>query len=394
MNPVALYDVEDELRAIQEATMRIGVPSEIKSNEFRVGLVPGSVRELVARGHEVIVQSGAGRGIFADDETYQKAGARIVLTSEDVFAEAQMIVKVKEPQAVEWKQLKRDQILFTYLHLAPDAPQAIGLMQSGAAAIAYETVTDVNGGLPLLAPMSEVAGRLSIEAAAVALRRPTGGRGVLLGGVPGVKPAKVVVLGGGVVGTHAARMAAGLGADVSVIDKSLPRLRQLDELFEGRVRTLASTMETIENEVLAADVVIGAVLVAGASAPKLVTRAMLKDMKQGAVLVDVAIDQGGCFETSKPTTHASPTFEVDGIIHYCVANMPGAVPVTSAQALNNATLPFVMKLAEKGLAAFDRDPHLAAGLNVKEGRIMHQAVAASLGFDSLDRTRSFRIAAE
>jgi alanine dehydrogenase len=394
VNPVALYDVEDELRAIQEATMRIGVPSEIKSNEFRVGLVPGSVRELAARGHEVIVQSGAGRGIFADDETYQKAGARIVLTSEDVFAEAQMIVKVKEPQAVEWKQLKRDQILFTYLHLAPDAPQAIGLMQSGAAAIAYETVTDANGGLPLLAPMSEVAGRLSIEAAAVALRRPTGGRGVLLGGVPGVKPAKVVVLGGGVVGTHAARMAAGLGADVSVIDKSLPRLRQLDELFEGRVRTLASTMETIENEVLAADVVIGAVLVAGASAPKLVTRAMLKDMKQGAVLVDVAIDQGGCFETSKPTTHANPTFEVDGIIHYCVANMPGAVPVTSAQALNNATLPFVMKLAEKGLAAFDRDPHLAAGLNVKEGRIMHQAVAASLGFDSLDRTRSFRIAAE
>ncbi len=374
--------------------MRIGVPSEIKSNEFRVGLVPGSVRELVARGHEVIVQSGAGRGIFADDETYQKAGARIVLTSEDVFAEAQMIVKVKEPQAVEWKQLKRDQILFTYLHLAPDAPQAIGLMQSGAAAIAYETVTDANGGLPLLAPMSEVAGRLSIEAAAVALRRPTGGRGVLMGGVPGVKPAKVVVLGGGVVGTHAARMAAGLGADVSVIDKSLPRLRQLDELFEGRVRTLASTMETIENEVLAADVVIGAVLVAGASAPKLVTRAMLKDMKQGAVLVDVAIDQGGCFETSKPTTHANPTFEVDGIIHYCVANMPGAVPVTSAQALNNATLPFVMKLAEKGLAAFDRDPHLAAGLNVKEGRIMHQAVAASLGFDSLDGTRSFRIAAE
>jgi len=268
------------------------------------------------------------------------------------------------------------------------------LMESGSAAIAYETVTDANGGLPLLAPMSEVAGRLSIEAAALALRRPTGGRGVLLGGVPGVRSAKVVVLGGGVVGTHAARMAAGLGGDVTIIDKSLPRLRQLDELFEGRVRTLASTMEAIENEVLAADVVIGAVLVAGASAPKLVTRAMLKEMKKGAVLVDVSIDQGGCFETSKPTTHAKPTFEIDGIIHYCVANMPGAVPVTSAQALNNATLPFVMKLAEKGLAAFDRDPHLAAGLNVKDGRIMHQAVAASLGFDSLDATRSFRIAAE
>jgi len=374
--------------------MRIGVPTEIKSDEFRVGLVPGSVRELAARGHEVIVQSGAGAGIFADDAIYGKAGARIVKTADEVFFDAQMIVKVKEPQQVEWKRLKPDQILFTYLHLAPDAPQAIGLMESGAAAIAYETVTDASGGLPLLAPMSEVAGRLSIEAAAVALRRPTGGRGVLMGGVPGVKPAKVVVLGGGVVGTHAARMAAGLGAEVSIIDRSLPRLRQLDELFEGRVKTLASTMETIENEVLAADVVIGAVLVAGASAPKLVNRATLKEMKKGAVLVDVSIDQGGCFETSKPTTHAHPTFEVDGVIHYCVANMPGAVPMTSAQALNNATLPFVLKLADKGLAAFDRDPHLAAGLNVKDGRIMHQAVAASLGFDSIQASRSFRLAAE
>jgi alanine dehydrogenase len=374
--------------------MRIGVPTEVKSDEFRVGLVPGSVRELAARGHEVIVQSGAGAGIFADDAIYEKAGARIVKTVDEVFFDAQMIVKVKEPQQVEWKRLKPDQILFTYLHLAPDAPQAIGLMESGAAAIAYETVTDASGGLPLLAPMSEVAGRLSIEAAAVALRRPAGGRGVLMGGVPGVKPAKVVVLGGGVVGTHAARMAAGLGAEVSIIDRSLPRLRQLDELFEGRVKTLASTMETIENEVLAADVVIGAVLVVGASAPKLVNRAMLKEMKKGAVLVDVSIDQGGCFETSKPTTHAHPTFEVDGVIHYCVANMPGAVPMTSAQALNNATLPFVLKLADKGLAAFDRDPHLAAGLNVKDGRIMHQAVAASLGFDSIQASRSFRLAAE
>lgn len=374
--------------------MRIGVPTEIKSNEFRVGLVPGSVRELVARGHDVIVQSGAGLGIFADDATYEKAGARIVPTADAVFAEADMIVKVKEPQAVEVARLKQDQILFTYLHLAPDAPQAIGLMKSGATAIAYETVTDAAGGLPLLAPMSEVAGRLSIEAAAMALRRPTGGRGVLMGGVPGVRPAKVVVLGGGVVGTHAARMAAGLGAEVTILDRSLPRLRQLDELFEGRVRTLASTMETIESEVLNADVVIGAVLVAGASAPKLVTRAMLAQMKRGAVLVDVSIDQGGCFETSRATTHAEPTFEVEGIIHYCVANMPGAVAMTSAQALNNATLPFVIKLADYGVDALARDPHLAAGLNVQKGRITHTAVAVSLGFDTLEGARSFRVAAE
>lgn len=361
--------------------MRIGVPTEIKSNEFRVGLVPGSVRELTARGHEVFVQAGAGAGIFADDAAYEKAGAKILPTAKAVFDTADMIVKVKEPQLNECAMLRKDQILFTYLHLAPDPAQAKALMASGATAIAYETVTDPNGGLPLLAPMSEVAGRLSIEAAAMGLRRTTGGRGVLLGGVPGVRPAKVVVLGGGVVGTHAARMAVGLGAEVTIIERSLPRLRQLDELFEGRVKTLASTMETVETEVLAADVVVGAVLIAGASAPKLVTREMLKDMKKGAVLVDVAIDQGGCFETSKPTTHAEPTFIVDGIIHYCVANMPGAVPTTSAQALNNATLPFVIKLAERGLAAFDRDPHLAAGLNVKGGRIMHQAVAASLGFD-------------
>jgi alanine dehydrogenase len=374
--------------------MRIGVPTEIKSSEFRVGLVPGSVRELTAKGHEVLVQSGAGAGIFADDATYEKAGARIVPDAGSVFRDAEMIVKVKEPQRSEYTRLNPGQILFTYLHLAPDPEQARGLMESGCAAIAYETVTDSNGGLPLLAPMSEVAGRLSIEAAALALRRPTGGRGVLMGGVPGVRPAKVVVLGGGVVGTHAARMAAGLGADVSIIDKSLPRLRQLDELFEGRVRTLASTLDTVETEVLGADVVVGAALIPGASAPKLVTRAMLKDMKRGAVLVDVSIDQGGCFETSRPTTHAEPTFEIDGIIHYCVANMPGAVPVTSAQALNNATLPFVMKLADKGLAAFDRDPHLAAGLNVRDGRIMHSSVAASLGFDNLQGTRGFPVAAE
>ena len=373
--------------------MRIGVPTEIKSDEYRVGLVPGSVRELTARGHEVLVQAGAGAGIFADDETYRRAGATIVPTAEAVFEAAEMIVKVKEPQPVECVQLRPHHILFTYLHLAPDPEQARGLLASGAAAIAYETVTDPAGGLPLLAPMSEVAGRLAIEAAAIALRRPTGGRGVLLGGVPGVRPAKVVVLGGGVVGTHAARMAVGLGADVVIIDKSLPRLRHLDELFLGRVVTLASTMHAIEDAVLDADVVIGAVLVAGASAPKLVRREMLASMKRGAVLVDVSIDQGGCFETSRPTTHANPTFEVDGIIHYCVANMPGAVPVTSAQALNNATLPFVLKLADKGLAAFDRDKHLAAGLNVRDGRITHSAVAASLGFDRLGGGKSRPVAA-
>lgn len=378
----------------QETIMRIGVPTEIKSNEFRVGLVPSSVRELSARGHEVIVQSGAGEGIFATDADYVKAGARIVPAAADVFAQSDMIVKVKEPQASEYQRLQPHQILFTYLHLAPDAEQAKGLLASGATAIAYETVTDAQGGLPLLAPMSEVAGRLSVEAAAMALRRPTGGRGVLMGGVPGVRPAKVVVLGGGVVGTHAARMAAGLGADVTIIDRSIPRLRQLDELFEGRVRTLASTLDTIETEVLAADAVIGAVLIPGASAPKLVTKAMLADMKKGAVLVDVAIDQGGCFETSRPTTHANPTYEVDGVVHYCVANMPGAVPMTSAQALNNATLPFVLKLADKGLAALDDDKHLAAGLNVKAGRIAHPAVAASLGFDRLDGGRAFAVAAE
>jgi alanine dehydrogenase len=361
--------------------MRIYVPTEIKSNEFRVGLVPGSVRELTARGHEVLVQSGAGAGIFADDAAYERAGARIVPDAEDVFATADMIVKVKEPQPIEWRRLKPNQILFTYLHLAADPDQARGLRASGATAIAYETVTDEAGALPLLAPMSEVAGRLAIEAAAGALRRHTGGRGVLMGGVPGVRPAKVVILGGGVVGTHAARMAAGLGAEVSILDRSLPRLRQLDELFEGRVRTLASTLDTIETEVFSADVVVGAVLIAGASAPKLVSRAMLKHMKGGAVLVDVSIDQGGCFATSRPTTHANPTFEVEGIIHYCVANMPGCVPVSSAQALNNATLPFVLKLADKGLAALDRDRHLAAGLNVRAGRITHPAVAASLGFD-------------
>jgi alanine dehydrogenase len=359
--------------------MRVGVPKEIKVHEYRVGLTPGTAREYVAAGHSVIVETNAGAGIGATDEAYRKAGAVIADTAAEIFASANMIVKVKEPQAAEWTQLREGQILFTYLHLAPDPEQARGLMASGCTAIAYETVTDAKGGLPLLAPMSEVAGRLSIEAAGYALKRSAGGRGLLLGGVPGVVPARVVVIGGGVVGTHAARMAVGLGAEVSVLDRSLPRLRELDELFGGRVRTRFSTIEAIEQEIFAADVVIGAVLVPGASAPKLVTREMLKSMRQGSVLVDVAIDQGGCFETSHATTHADPTYVVDGIIHYCVANMPGAVPLTSSQALNNATLPFGLAIASHGFAAVTQDPHLRAGLNVHRGHITNKAVADSLG---------------
>jgi alanine dehydrogenase len=359
--------------------MRVGVPKEIKVHEYRVGLTPGAVREYVAAGHDVVVETDAGGGIGATDETYRKAGAVIADTAAEVFKTCDMIVKVKEPQPREWTQLREGQILFTYLHLAPDPAQAKGLMESGCTAVAYETVTDAKGGLPLLAPMSEVAGRLAIEAAGSALKRSAGGRGLLLGGVPGVVPARVVVLGGGVVGTHAARMAAGLGAEVTILDRSIPRLRELDELFEGRARTRFSTIEAVEHEVFAADVVIGAVLVPGASAPKLITREMLKSMQKGAVLVDVAIDQGGCFETSHATTHADPTYEVDGIIHYCVANMPGAVPLTSSHALNNATLPFGLALANLGFAAVTQNPHLRAGLNVHRGRITNKAVAESLG---------------
>ena len=364
--------------------MQVGVPKEIKSQEYRVGLTPGAVREYVAAGHEVIVERGAGEGINADDSVYAKAGAVIAKSAAEIFAKAEMIVKVKEPQPEEWQRLSAGQILFTYLHLAPDPRQAHGLMESGVTAVAYETVTDARGHLPLLAPMSEVAGRLAIEAAGQSLKRFNGGRGLLLGGVPGVPPARVVVLGGGVVGTHAARMAAGLGADVVVLDRSLNRLRELDELFHGRVRTRFSSLESIEEEVFAADVTIGAVLVPGASAPKLVTRAMLKEMKRGAVVVDVAIDQGGCFETSRPTTHADPVYAVDGIIHYCVANMPGSVPLTSSQALNNATLPFGLALAEKGIRAVLDDPHLRAGLNVHRGEITHAAVAKSLALPFKD----------
>lgn len=358
--------------------MLVGVPSEIKTHEYRVGLTPASVREYVQRGHKVLVQSGAGAGIGASDDMYCHAGAEIAKTAADVFKSADMIVKVKEPQLEECAQLRDGQILFTYLHLAPDPEQTAALVKSGCTAVAYETVTDEKGGLPLLAPMSEVAGRLAIEAAGVALKRPAGGRGLLIGGVPGVPAGRVLVIGGGVVGVHAARMAVGLGAEVTILDRSLPRLRELDEMFAGRVRTLYSTSEALDNEVAAADVVIGAVLVPGASAPKLVSRAKLKAMKPGAVIVDVAIDQGGCFETSHATTHAEPTYVVDGVIHYCVANMPGAVPVTSSHALNNATLPFGLALASSGLNALLTNPHLRNGLNVHKGKVTYKAVADSL----------------
>jgi alanine dehydrogenase len=358
--------------------MRVGVPKEIKVEEYRVGLTPAAVREYVAQGHEVLVECKAGHGISADDDAYIAAGAKIADSPEEVFRETDMVVKVKEPQRSEWAWLREGQILFTYLHLAPDPDQAAGLLASGCSAIAYETVAAEDGSLPLLAPMSEVAGRLSIEAAGSALRKSAGGMGKLIGGVPGVRPAKVTVIGGGVVGTHAARMASGLGAEVTILDRSLPRLRLLDELFGGRVRTSFATLDAIDAEVTDADVVVGAVLVPGASAPKLVTRAHLKRMRPQSVLVDVAIDQGGCFETSKATTHQKPTYVVDGIVHYCVANMPGAVPITASHALNNATLPFGLTLASKGLDALDDDPRLRAGLNVHRGRITNRAVAESL----------------
>jgi alanine dehydrogenase len=360
--------------------MKIGVPKEIKNHEYRVGMTPAAVREAVHHGHEVLVQAGAGAGIGCDDAQYQAAGARVLADAAAVFAQAELIVKVKEPQPAECAMLRRGQVLFTYLHLAPDPQQAAGLLKSGCTAIAYETITDDRGGLPLLAPMSEVAGRMAIQVGAVALHKAHGGRGVLLGGVPGVAPGRVVVIGGGVVGTHAARMAVGLGAHVTVLDRSLARLRQLDDLFAGRLITQYATLDATEAAVLDADLVVGAVLVPGASAPKLIKRAQLKQMKPGAVIVDVAIDQGGCFETSRATTHADPTYEVDGIVHYCVANMPGAVPRTSTFALNNATLPFTLALAGKGWhQACKQDHHLAAGLTVHEGAITHEAVAQGLG---------------
>ena len=360
--------------------MRIGVPREIKVHEYRVGLVPAGVRELTTAGHEVLVESGAGCGIGVDDAQFEACGARVLPTATQVFANADLIVKVKEPQPKECAMLRPGQVLFTYLHLAADREQAQELVKSGATAIAYETVTGRNGSLPLLTPMSEVAGRMSIQVGASCLQKAQGGFGVLLGGVPGVQPAKVVILGGGVAGMNAAEMAVGLRADVTVVDRSVDRLRELSSMFGGALRTAYSTSETIERLVLDADLVVGAVLVVGATAPKLLTRAMVKRMKQGAVLVDIAIDQGGCFETSHPTTHAEPTFVVDGVIHYCVANMPGAVPRTSTFALTNATLPYVRALADLGWEeALKRDLGLAAGLNVQAGRITHPAVATALG---------------
>ncbi|MEQ9518029.1 MAG: alanine dehydrogenase [Parvibaculum sp.] len=360
--------------------MRIGVPKEIKVHEYRVGMTPASVREVVHHGHEVVVQSMAGDAIGLSDDAYRKVGAKIVNSAEEVFATADMIVKVKEPQLPECAMLREGQILFTYLHLAPDPAQARALMESGCVAIAYETVTDRHGGLPLLAPMSEVAGRMSIQAGAHCLEMRQGGRGQLLGGVPGVPAAKVVVIGGGVAGTNAARMAMGLEAHVTIIDINLDRLYQLDMQFGPSLNTIFSTVDAIEEHVLGADLVIGAVLVPGAAAPKLVTREMVSKMKKGSVLVDISIDQGGCFATSKPTTHADPIYVVDDVVHYCVANMPGGVARTSTFALNNATLPFTVALANKGYRqALSDDPHLLAGLNVHRGQLTYNAVAQALG---------------
>ncbi|SFD90699.1 alanine dehydrogenase [Roseivivax sediminis] len=362
--------------------MKIGCPTEIKPQEFRVGVTPAAAAEAVAHGHEVLIQSGAGTGAGFDDADYEAAGARIAADAEEVFAAADMIVKVKEPQAGERKMLREGQILFTYLHLAPDPEQTHDLIASGATCIAYETVTDDRGGLPLLAPMSEVAGKLAPQMGAWTLQKANGGRGVLMGGVPGVTPARVCVVGGGVVGTHAARIASGMGADVTVLDRSLPRLKQLDDMFRGEFKTLYSSKANTGEQVRSADMVIGAVLIPGAAAPKLVSRADLSDMKPGAALVDVAIDQGGCFETSKATTHQDPIYEVDGIMHYCVANMPGAVARTSTLALGNATLPFMLALADKGWqqACLD-DPNLLNGLNVHAGKLTYYAVGRALGIN-------------
>jgi alanine dehydrogenase len=360
--------------------MLVGLPREIKDNEFRVGLTPASVRELKAHGHRILVEKNAGAGIDAPDEAYAKAGAEIVDTAAEVFARAEMVVKVKEPQPQECKMLRPGQILFTYLHLAPDPEQARLIEASGAIAIAYETVTDAAGRLPLLAPMSEVAGRMAVQVGAVSLQKANGGRGVLLAGVPGVPPGKVVVLGGGVVGANAARIAHGMGADVTIFDKSIARLAYLDDLYGPHLKTCYSTTEAVEEAVFGADLIIGAVLVPGAAAPKLVTRAMLPLMRPGAVLVDVAIDQGGCFESSHATTHSDPTYIIDNIVHYCVANMPGAVARTSTFALNHATLPYTLKLADKGWRqALIDDKNFRNGLNVAEGKITFAAVAEALG---------------
>lgn len=369
--------------------MIVGTVKEIKNHEYRVGLTPESVHELTAHGHEVLVETGAGDGIGAHDALYEKASARIVATAAEIFASAEMIVKVKEPQPGERAMLRAGQILYTYLHLAPDPDQTRDLIASGAVCIAYETVTDDQGGLPLLKPMSQVAGRMSIQAGATALEKAHGGRGVLLGGVPGVVPAKVAVIGGGVVGFNAAQMAAGLGADVTILDRSPQVLERLGMYFEARAKTRFSNRANLADCVADADLVIGAVLIPGAAAPKLVSADMLKSMKKGAVLVDVAIDQGGCFETSHATTHADPTYIVDGIVHYCVANMPGAVARTSTYALNNVTLPHALRIADLGWKdALRSDPHLLAGLNVWDGKITYGAVADALGLDHVSAAQA------
>ena len=373
--------------------MRVGVPREIKTLEYRVGMVPAGVRELVHEGHEVIVETNAGTGIGMSDDAYVSAGATVANSAQEMFDQAELIVKVKEPQLAECSMLRPDQVLFTYLHLAADPAQTEALVKSGTTAIAYETVTADDGSLPLLTPMSEVAGRLSIQVGAYALQKANGGRGVLLGGVPGVGPGNVLIIGGGIAGTNAAEMAIGLGAQVTILDRSVPRLRQIDDIYGGRVRTEYSTKQAIESLVLEADLVVGAVLVAGAAAPKLVTAEHVKRMKRGAVLVDISIDQGGCFETSRPTTHAEPTYVVDDVVHYCVTNMPGAVPRTSTFALTNVTLPFVKDLAGLGWReALSRDRHLANGLNVHSGHVNHEAVAKVLGYDYLSADDALKAA--
>lgn len=365
--------------------MKIGVPKEIKNHEYRVGLTPASARELIRSGHSVLVQKSAGTEIGFADADYRSVGVEVVDTAQEVFAHSDMIVKVKEPQPDECRMLSPGQILFTYLHLAPDPEQTKLLLDSGATCIAYETVTASDGSLPLLAPMSEVAGRMSVQAGAHHLEKAAGGRGVLLGGVPGVAPAKVLVIGGGVVGENAAAMAVGMGADVTILDRSVSRLRELDGDYEGRARMIYSTASTIEQYALESDLVVGAVLIPGSAAPKLLTADLIKRMKKGSVVVDVAIDQGGCFETSRATTHDEPTYVIDGVVHYCVANMPGAVAHTSTVALNNATLPFALMIANQGVKeALSADENLRNGLNIHAGRVTHKAVAAALGYDFVD----------
>ena len=372
--------------------MLIGCPKEIKPQEFRVGLTPNAAFEAIAHGHQVIIETGAGIGAGFTDDDYTKIGAEIVDTAEEIFGRSEMVVKVKEPQAIERRQLREGQILFTYLHLAPDPSQTRDLLDSGVTAIAYETVTDRNGGLPLLAPMSEVAGRLAPQMGAWALQKANGGRGVLMGGVPGVRPANVTIIGGGVVGTAAARVAVGMGANVTILDRSIARLSYLDDIFHGRLTTQFSDAGAIADLITRADMVVGAVLIPGAAAPKLVKRDQLASMQPGSVLVDVAIDQGGCFETSRATTHAEPVYEVEGVMHYCVANMPGAVARTSTIALGNATMPFMLALADKGWRkACEDDPHLLEGLNTHAGHLTHYAVGRALEIDVISPSKALKI---